>query len=140
MKKTTNKQKKASTIKNKINDFNNINLLDDIGNKKYNEIVKFLKDNNLYDNVDSTTIFLFSICYQDYISTTIKLKEETEILVSDKGNSYINPRTNVRQMHLHSLEKLSKQLSITVNARAKQKNNNMLHQNQSDMLDLLQIT
>jgi len=138
MKKTTI-EKDKKRIKNKKDEFNNINLLNEIGNKKYNEIIKFLKDNKLYEDVDSTTVFLFSISYQDYIQTTIKLKEETEILVSDKGNSYINPRTNVRQMHLRTMQELSKQLFITVNGRAKQKNNNMLHENQSDMLDLLQL-
>jgi len=93
--------------------------MDKVAKRKYNEIVKYLKDNGKFNKVDTALIEVFANAYSTYKKYYEITLEEGAVLTSDKGNKYLNPANMVMQQSFNTMRSLAKELGIGNFSRAK---------------------
>ena len=70
-----------------------------------------------YTEVDEPLIVMYGDLYQKYLILTELISEEGDLVVSDKGVSYTNPRFNNYLAIIERLSKLGDKLGLSISSR-----------------------
>ena len=82
------------------------------GKKVFKLIVAYLQEHNKFNNIDTLLIEQFAVAYESYRENYELLKEQGEILFSDKGNAYMHPAKSALAQGVNTMQSLSKSLGI----------------------------
>ena len=82
------------------------------GKKVFKEIIIYLKEYDKFKDIDVLLIEQFAVAYESYRKNYEAIKEQGEVLFSDKGNAYINPAKNALAQAVNSMQSLAKSLGI----------------------------
>jgi P27 family predicted phage terminase small subunit len=82
------------------------------GKEVFENIVEYLQEHDKFKNIDSLLVEQFAVAYESYRRNYEMIKEQGEVLLSDKGNAYINPAKNALAQAVNSMQTLAKSLGI----------------------------
>ena len=100
-------------------EFSNPKAMGKIAQEKFDEIIDYLKENHKFDKIDVSLVEVFARAYETYLQYYIITVKEGAVLVSDKGNKYINPANMIMQQSFNTMKSLTKELGIGSFSRAK---------------------
>jgi P27 family predicted phage terminase small subunit len=82
------------------------------GKKVFKDIVAYLQEHDKFKDIDVLLVEQFAVAYESYRRNYELIKEQGEVLFSDKGNAYINPAKNALAQAVNSMQTLAKSLGI----------------------------
>ena len=82
------------------------------GKKVFRSIIAYLQEHNKFNEIDTLLIEQFAVAYESYRENYEMLKEQGEILFSDKGNAYIHPAKSALAQATNTMQSLAKSLGI----------------------------
>jgi len=91
------------------------NILDVVAQRKVKEIIVELGDN--YSPIDEPLVLIYGVFYEEFLRLTLAIKEEKDLLTSNKGNIYTNPRYNNWLAVSERLAKIGDRLGMSVASR-----------------------
>ena len=80
--------------------------------KAFKAIVEYLQQKQKFENIDTLLIEQFAVAYESYRKNYETIKEQGEILYSDKGNAYMHPAKSALAQAVNTMQSLAKSLGI----------------------------
>lgn len=87
--------------------------------KEYNRAARILVMLRVLTEADRVTLAAYAHQYGRWLEAEERVSEEGAVLVSDKGNSYLNPWQNVATTALKNMAKLAAEFGMTPASRTR---------------------
>jgi P27 family predicted phage terminase small subunit len=69
--------------------------------------------------VDRNSLAVYCLAYAEWIEADNMVKQQGKVLISDKGNSYLNPWVGIRNKAAEQMHKISQQFGMTPASRTR---------------------
>lgn len=97
------------------------NHLKGVARQEWNRITKELYKLGMITKLDRAALTICCQVYADYVNACHKLKEEGEVIISDKGGLYQNPWESIKKRSMDQIMKYYAEFGMTPSSRSRVK-------------------